>query len=329
MKDQKLKLWMGVGVATLLASSGAWADEGGESGHEEMVKAGDHGGEGGEHHGGEGGESSHGGEGGENHGGEGGENHGGEGGEGGEHHGGEMGQAFSYFAAGGEGGEGGEGGSSSAPALSDGAQIAMIHMMQGHLMAARELIKAGEVAEGRPHLTHPWIEVYPMAERDLKAHDQGELGKHLKTLAEQAGGVEKWSDVSADFNAAWKSLDGAVSAISGDQPESPATVAKVMLSLTKQAVLEYDEALEEGRFVAVHEYQDGRGFVLAAREYLEGNKAGLMKQNKEAWRDANKVLDELQKAWPTAVPPGEPVVKPADLYAAQAKLELALAPYLY
>ncbi|MFO7530012.1 MAG: hypothetical protein R6W86_14615 [Marinobacter sp.] len=80
---------------------------------------------------------------------------------------------------------------------------------------------AGEVAEGRPHLTHPWIEVYPMAERGLKAHDQGELGKRLKKLA------------------------------------------------------------------------------------------------------------ELQKAWPTAVPPTDPVVKPADLYAVQAKLELALAPYLY
>jgi len=205
----------------------------------------------------------------------------------------------------------------------------MIHMMQGHLMAARELIKAGEVAEGRPHLTHPWIEVYPMAERSLKAHDKGELGQRLKTLAEQAGNVEKWSDVSADFNAAWKAMDKAVSAVSGDQPEAPSTVAKVMLSLTKQAVLEYDEALEDGRFVAVHEYQDGRGFVLAAREYLERNKAGLMKQNKEAWRDTNKVLDELQKAWPTPVPPTDPVMKPADLYALQARLELAQAPYLY
>ncbi|KXS51336.1 MAG: hypothetical protein AWU57_4278, partial [Marinobacter sp. T13-3] len=29
MKEQKLKLWMGVGVATLLASSGAWAGDGG------------------------------------------------------------------------------------------------------------------------------------------------------------------------------------------------------------------------------------------------------------------------------------------------------------
>jgi len=309
MKDQKLKLWMGIGMATLLAGSGAWAGEGGESGHENPVKAGDHGGEGGEHHGGEGGE-----------------NHGGEGGE---SHGGEMGEAFSYFASGGEGGEGGEGGTSAAPVASDGAQLAMIHMMQGHLMAARELIKAGEVAEGRPHLTHPWIEVYPMAKPGFEAHGQDQLGDRLQTLAETAGTVGKWSDVSADFNAAWTSLDHAAAAISGDQPEAPATVAKVMLSLTKQAALEYDEALEEGRFVAVHEYQDGRGFVLVAREYLERNKASLMKQNKEAWRDANKVLDELETAWPTAIPPAQPVMQPSSLYAAQARLELALAPYLY
>jgi len=306
MKDQKLKLWMGIGVATVLAGSGAWAGEGGESGDEEMVKAADHGGEGGETHGGEGGE-----------------NHGGEGGE---SHGGEMGDAFSYFAA---GGEGGEGGAAVSPVASDGALLAMIYMMRGHLMAARELIKAGKVADGRPHLTHPWIEVYPMAERGLEAHGQDQLGERLKTLAEEAGKAGKWSDVSADFNAAWKSLEQAVAAVSGDQPESPARVAKVMLSLTKQAVLEYEEALEDGHFVAVHEYQDGRGFVLAAREYLERNKAGMMKQNKEAWRDANKALDELQKAWPTAMPPASPAVKVADLYASQARLELALAPYLY
>ena len=328
MKEQKLKLWMGVGVATLLASSGAWAGdggEGGESGHDDMVKSADHGGEGGESG------ESYGGEGGENQGGEGGESqsHGGEGGEGGENHGGATGEAFSYFAAGGEGGEGGEGGSSTAPALSDGAQIAMIHMMQGHLMAARELIKSGEVAEGRPHLTHPWIEVYPMVESGLEAHGQNDLGKRLKALAEKAKDVDKWSDVSADFNAIWKSMDKALATIAGDQPESPATVAKVTLSLTKQAVLEYDEAQDDGRFVAEYEYQDGRGFVMAAREYLERNKAALMKQNKEAWRDSNKVLDELEKAWPTAVPPAQPVVKTSDLYATQARLELALSPYLY
>ena len=55
----------------------------------------------------------------------------------------------------------------------------------------------------------------------------------------------------------------------------------------------------------------------------------LKKQNKEAWREAGKVLDELQKAWPTAVPPEQPAIPVANLYAAQARLELALAPYLY
>lgn len=101
------------------------------------------------------------------------------------------------------------------------------------------------------------------------------------------------------------------------------------MSLTKQAVLEYDEALDGEQFVAVHEYQDGRGFVLSARDYLDRHKAVLKKQNKEAWRDVGKALDELQKAWPTAVPPEQPVIPVADLYSAQARLELALAPYLY
>ena len=145
-------------------------------------------------------------------------------------------------------------------------------------------------------------------------------------LAEKAGQVENWGDISQDFQAAWVDIEKAAKAVEG---QSPSSVSKVVLSLTKQAVLEYDEALEDGRFVAEHEYQDGRGFVLAARDYLQDHQGMLKKQNKEAWREAGKVLDELQKAWPKAVPPVHPAIPVANLYAAQARLELALAPYLY
>ena len=338
MINQKLKLWTGIGVATLLASSVAIADQHGDQHHDEIMTSGSHGGEGGEHHGGEGGEhhesekgATQGGEKGEHHGGKGEESPGGErgedhGGEGGEQHGDGAGEAFSYFSAGGEGGEGGEGGGSVSAVESDGAYVAMLQMMQGHLMAARELIKSGDVAEGRPHLTHPWVEVYPMADEGLESRGQKALGNHLRVLAERAGEVQKWGDISQDFQAAWVDIEKAVKGVKG---QSAASVSKVVLALTKQAVLEYDEALDEGRFVAEHEYQDGRGFVLAARDYLESQQATLKKKNKEAWRDAVKALEKMQKAWPTAVPPEQPVIPVPNLYAAQARLELALAPYLY
>jgi len=201
-------------------------------------------------------------------------------------------------------------------------------MMQGHLMAARELIKAGEAAEGRPHLTHPWAEVYPMIKPGLAHRGQENLGAQLEQLAENAGQVQNWSDINEDFQAAWIGIEKAVMNV-GEDALSGATVSKVILSLTKQAVLEYDEALEGEQFVAVHEYQDGRGFVRAARDYLEGHEGLLKRENKEAWREASKALGDLQKAWPTAVPPEQPVVAVSNLYAAQARLELALAPYLY
>ncbi|AXS83880.1 hypothetical protein [Marinobacter sp. Arc7-DN-1] len=298
MTNQKLKLWAGIGVATLLASSGAMADEQKDRQHGDRMTSGAHGGEGGE----------------------------GYGGEGGERHGGEAGAAFSYFADGGEGGEGGEGGGSISPVESDGTYVAMLQMMQGHLMAARELIKAGKAADGRPHLTHPWVEVYPMAEAGLESRGQAQLAGHLKALAENAGRVTSWGDVSQQFQAAWVAIQKAEKSVEG---RSAASVSKVVLSLTKQAVLEYDEALENGRFVAAHEYQDGRGFVLSARDHLDKHQAILNKQNSEARRDAGKALADMLKAWPTAVPPEQPVIPVANLYAAQARLELALAPYLY
>ena len=240
--------------------------------------------------------------------------------------GGEGGAALSYFAAGGEGGEGGEAGGSVSAVESDGAYVAMLRMMQGHLMAARELIKSGKVADGRPHLTHPWVEVYPVAEAGLESRGQKELRNHLKALAEKAGQVENWGDVSQEFQAAWGVIQKAEKSVEG---QSAASVSAVVLSLTKQAVLEYDDALENGRFVAEHEYQDGRGFVMSARDYLDSHQSMLKQQNTEAWRDAGKALDDMRKAWLTAVPPEQPVMPVANLYAAQARLELALAPYLY
>lgn len=167
-----------------------------------------------------------------------------------------------------------------------------------------------------------------MAEPGLEHRGQNALGGHLKVLAEKSGGIQDWSDINQQFQAAWIAIEKAVSN-ADEQGLSSATVSKVVLSLTKQAVLEYDEALDEGQFVAVHEYQDGRGFVRAAREYLDGQQALLKRDNKEAWRMASEALDDLQKAWPTAVPPEQPVVPVSNLYAAQARLELALSPYLF
>ena len=205
----------------------------------------------------------------------------------------------------------------------------MLHMMQGHLMAARELIKSGEVAQGRPHLAHPWVEVYPMAEDGLARRNQGDLGERLRAVAEKAGQVDDWGDISEEFQAAWLGIEQAVNGVGDQQGLSAETISKVVLSLTKQAVLEYDEALDGERFVAVHEYQDGQGFVGAARQYLDNHQDTLKRRNNEAWRDASEALDVLRKAWPSPLPPEKPVVEVSKLYADQARLELALAPYLY
>jgi hypothetical protein len=244
-----------------------------------------------------------------------------------------MGEAFLYFPTdngGGEGGEGGESGSQQASAVrSDGVYIAMIEMMQGHMMAARDLIRSGDVADGRPHLTHPWVEIYPALEDGLRARGQSELGKALETLSATAGRTNQWSDVEADFEKAWRATEKAMAAASGDDAQAPATVARVVLSLTKQAVLEYDGSVEDGAFVAIHEYQDGRGFVLAAEEYLARHKARLQASNKEAWRHAMTAFDELKQVWPAFDAPEKPVVAVPNAYAAQARLELALSPYLY
>ncbi|WP_165819286.1 hypothetical protein [Tamilnaduibacter salinus] len=187
---------------------------------------------------------------------------------------------------------------------------------------------ADQVPAGRPHLTHPWIELNDAVEAGAEARGQDALSGKLKALAEETDSVTNWAGVKAEYQAAWSAIDQAADAVPADVRSEPATIARVVLVLTKQAALEYDEAIDGQRFVADHEYQDGRGFVLAARDYLKEQSASLKKVDADAYRDVMQSLESLSAAWPSAIPPKTPALQPGDVYANQSRLELSLSDFL-
>jgi hypothetical protein len=80
------------------------------------------------------------------------------------------------------------------------------------------------------------------------------------------------------------------------------------------AAEEYEAALRDGKFVNIVEYQDSRGFVWVAEDMVG-----------DMGNDVAAAFAELKKAWPSAMPPAEPVMTPGEVLAAVSRVELALA----
>ncbi|KXS39892.1 MAG: hypothetical protein AWU55_267 [Halomonadaceae bacterium T82-2] len=362
MMEQRLKLWVGIGMTTFLGAGGQAAlahssdpaadeshkaemavesggerhhgGEGDESRHGGEGSESHHGGEGGEsHHGGEGGESDHGGEGGESgHGGKGGEaHHGGEGGESG--HGGEGGEGgsvgfvFSHFpVAVSEGGEGGEGGDQPAPSAltSPGIYYTELALMEGHLASAEALYRSGHGDQGAAHLTHPLIEQYPKLESALEAHgEEAPLESALEALSDKAGQTADWEQLAPAVAKARQAIDAAQADVAAETRQSPRFIGDVTLALLKQAAAEYEEAVKDGRFANAAEYQDGRGFVQVATQLWQAGADTLGGADGKVYTKGQAELEELSRIWPEAVPPAEPVKAPGEVYAEVARFELA------
>ena len=228
----------------------------------------------------------------------------------------------------GESGEGGEGGvlSSAEPTQ---IYVANLLAMKGHLLTARELYDAGDLASAEPHFGHPRAEHLSLVEENAGEAGSDELGERLEHLEEavlaggeageggEGGAVEaEWEEAVAVIN---DDIDDAID--SSDAPLA-ALVADVHLVL-RQAAHEYEEAIKDGVFAEPVEYQDGRGFYRAAREEIESRADAFRAHNADKYAELVAALDAAGRAWPSAIPPASPPLTIEELNAAIANFEIA------
>ncbi|NEQ86004.1 MAG: hypothetical protein F6K26_39735, partial [Moorea sp. SIO2I5] len=148
--------------------------------------------------------------------------------------------------------------------LLDEDYIKNLGLMQGHLIAAKDLLNGGTPDQAQSHLEHPIEELYGEIQDKLKEEGVDNFKQNLEDLYDTA----KYKPYSDEVT---KELDGAVAKIksaidsffeNNKNLQSPEFAEKVIISILNTASEEYEAAIGRNcKIVAPIEYQDSFGFV--------------------------------------------------------------------
>ncbi|MCO7217780.1 MULTISPECIES: hypothetical protein [unclassified Halomonas] len=197
--------------------------------------------------------------------------------------------------------------------------------MLGHLEVAKELYTEGAKTASYPHFGHPYHEVYPGIAPALESRGIDAFDTELEAFSGKVQQGGDWSEVEQDYASLRETILSAMADVDDGLEQDAGFQAKVQLALLKTALHEYEEAVDDGEFKNVVEYQDGRGFVLTARESLERH-ADMFRQA-GAYDALVEGYDGLLEAWPTAKAPESPVMTVGELSAAMFPLEAELGKF--
>ncbi len=218
-------------------------------------------------------------------------------------------------------GEGGEGASVESIVDSDSAYLTQLALMRGHLNVGLELYRIGEQAAAATHMKHPEDELYADLIAGFEARDVPGFANQLAALAkvvENRGSVE-------DANAAYENILDAIGvAENAADRQNPAVLGKVIHGLVKTAAIEYDIAVEEGKIVNGHEYQDALGFVRTAQDFT-AELRNLTEQD-DLVDEIDEQIAGILPVWSGVVPPETTDTPPSTIYGAAARIEFATLP---
>ncbi len=223
----------------------------------------------------------------------------------------------------GEGGEGGEGADTVAPDDDAGLYLQLM-LMRGHMRVALQLTDAGALDVAAQHFAHPASEHLPTIEDALAARGVEGLSGAIDAMATAAARGDEAS-ACAGYDTVLGLIERAAGTIGAAKRESPEFVVPVVLGMLRQAGHEYEEAVRDGTFVNVEEYQDARGFVWEARELLGGVAGSVRSAEPGTMAKALDAFNRLMAFWPSAQPPAEPVGPATKVHGIVAEIEFVLS----
>lgn len=212
----------------------------------------------------------------------------------------------------GEGAESeGEGGGD--PATDDAEFIYRLGLVQGHLIAFRELHAVGEMDMASTHAKHPESEIYAALAPAFSARSKPGFADELSALV--AAGEE-----GGDMDSAYAD---AIAAIEAHIPD--ADVKTYLLAASKIAATaaeEYDIGVEDdGAISNAHEYQDAFGFLVSARNIVSMAQADTVDES-EAVGVAQEQIEIALAAF-DGLSAASTDGSPSTLYGAAARIEIA------
>jgi hypothetical protein len=220
-----------------------------------------------------------------------------------------------------EAGEGGEGKALAnlPPELAFAARIALL---RGHLLVGDELVKQQQWNAALPHFLHPTEEIYGDIKDQLADYNVPPFDASLKTLSDVVK-AKKGNDYAKALKSVNDALAAADAGMKAKQGNWPAFLVEAAVETLKAAPTEYQQAVVNGRIVKPVEYQDARGFIWQAERMIESVAPDLQKKDAGALGEMRAGLAELKKAFPSPMPPREPVKDQAAVLADVSRIELA------
>jgi hypothetical protein len=212
--------------------------------------------------------------------------------------------------AGGEGGEGGESASSGNP---DVDYMVTLGLMKGHLIVAQELLEQKNYPEAEPHIGHPVDELYGEIEGQLSSRKVPAFKSTLNQLHDLVKSAPTSPQVPVLYQSAVQAIDQAIAALPDSQRQSPEFILPVLHRILQTAGEEYTASIADGRFTEQIEYQDSRGFVLYASELYQNIAQSMSQTRPDVHQTITETFRRLQTAWPTVVPPQQPIQTPAQV----------------
>jgi hypothetical protein len=200
-----------------------------------------------------------------------------------------------------QGGEGGEKGIAKDAPPDEAFQLRLL-LIKGHLRVGRELLQQGRWNDALPHFLHPSEEIYKDIAPALAERKIAPFEKDLAALVAMVKAKTRRDDVLKGLDALGTKLDAAAGTIAAETRQRPAFTLAVAERLLETAADEYKAAIEKGRIANPVEYQDGRGFVWAAEDFVRAAAPALKAKDAEAYAALEAGFAALKRAWPTVVP---------------------------
>lgn len=203
---------------------------------------------------------------------------------------------------------------SESKSISDLDYIKNLGLMQGHLIAAKELLDGGTPDQAQYHLDHPIDELYGEIEPRLQK-EKVNFRDSLEKLYDIAKYKPYNSQVNKIYNESIKKIQLAINNFFRDnrqRPEfaEPEFAENVLISILETASEEYEAAIGKNcKIIAPIEYQDSYGFVKYVKQELD---------DKESWASGdtkNKMsqgVQDILKAWSPGTPFDGTVSEPPD-----------------
>ncbi len=183
-----------------------------------------------------------------------------------------------------------------------------IRLMKGHLIAGLDLYMRDENKMAQTHLDHPAMEILSSLAPSLEENGlYRPVDLSLTRLSELAASGAPKPQVKQAYDQTMAVLTNAENAIPASERKSPEFLTEVISTLISTAAAEYEIALQGNTFTDIAEYQDGRGFVATARELLYNSAEEMVKMNPEAYTQLSTMVGQISAAWPTIMPPSQPV----------------------